>query len=298
MEDGREKRQTDQHPFLTVIWGTNFDFGKEMKLGERPVLIGRSKEANFRLTDRMVSRRHCVIRPVREKGNLYYLIEDVGSSNGTYVNEERIINKKILTSGDKIRVGETIIKFHYKDEYDTMFFQKLYKMAVYDGHTGLLNKSFFMDEMKIQFEIASRQGLPLSFVIFDLDDFKQVNDKYGHPVGDIVLKKIAEIITTSKRTQDIAGRLGGEEFGVLLPATDLKGAVALGERIRENVEKTLIRAYHETIRITVSAGISNYPLTASSLSELINQADQALYQAKRMGKNKVLTYLPIAGEGK
>ncbi len=298
MDEEKGKKRGEQHPFLTVIWGTNFDFGREMKLGEKPILIGRSREASFRLTDRMVSRRHCVIRPVREKNEVYYLVEDVGSSNGTYVNEERILDKKILTSGDKIRVGETILKFHFKDEFDTLFFQKLYKMAVYDGHTGLLNKSFFMDEAKIQFEIASRQNLPLSLVLFDLDDFRAVSERFGHPVGDIVLKKVAEIITTSKRTQDIAGRLGMEEFGVLLPATDINGAVALAERVRENVEKTPIKAYHEIVKVTISAGISNYPTTASSLSELMGQAEQALSQAKGMGKNKVLTYFPIAREGK
>ncbi len=295
MDEDRDRQQNEIHPYLTVIWGTSFDFGKELKLEDKPVLIGRSKEANFRLTDRMVSRRHCIIRPVKAG---FYEIDDVGSSNGTYVNEERITGKKLLSSGDKIRVGETIIKFHYKDDYDTFFFQKLYKMAVYDGHTGLLNKSFFMDEMKLQFEIASRQSMPLSFVLFDLDDFKAVNDRFGHPVGDVVLKRVAEILTTSKRSQDIAGRLGGEEFGVILPATDLKGAVALAERVREKVSQAPIKAYHELVRITVSAGISNFPLTASTLNELVNQADQALYQAKRMGKNKVITYLPISGEGR
>lgn len=279
------------YPYLTVIWGTNFDFGKEIQLGDEPVLIGRSKDATFKLADRMVSRRHCVIRPVKEG---FYEIEDVGSSNGTYVNEIRINSKKILMSGDKIRVGETIIKFHYKDEYDTQFFKRLYKMAVYDGATGLLSKTFFMDELKLQFEIARRQERLLSFVMMDLDDFKQINDRFGHPAGDVVLKEVAKIINSQKRTQDIASRYGGEEFVLLLPGTDVEGAVNLTERIREEINKTEIKAFHQVIKVTVSAGISCFPLTASSMDELIEQADNALYEAKKTGKNRTIAYMPIS----
>ncbi len=286
------ENEEKKYPFLTVIWGTNFDFGKELQVGKKPVLIGRSKEASFRLTDRMISRRHCIIKPTRDE---YYEVEDVGSSNGTYVNEERI-SKKILVSGDKIRVGETIVKFHYKDEYDTMFFEKLYKMAVYDGATGLLNKVFLLDELKIQFEVARRQNSVLSFIMMDIDDFKRVNDRYGHPIGDIVLKEIAKIILVQKRTQDIAGRYGGEEFSIILPGTDIKGASNLAERIRKEVEKKEVKAFFETVKVTISAGISSYPLTTSSIDELIEQADDALYEAKKSGKNKIITYMPIVGK--
>ncbi|MCD6454396.1 MAG: GGDEF domain-containing protein [Candidatus Aminicenantes bacterium] len=286
---GEEKGKGE--PFLTVIWGTDLDFGKEIQLHSEPVLIGRSKEANFKLTDRMVSRRHCVIRPSKEG---FYEIEDVGSSNGTYVNEQRINSRKLLVSGDKIRVGETIIKFHYKDEYDTQFFNRLYKMAIYDGATGLMTKSYFVDELKLQLEIARRHNGLLAFIMMDIDDFKQVNDKYGHPVGDVVLKEVAKIILTIKRSQDIAARYGGEEFSLLLPGTDIEGAVALTERIRKKVDETYIEAFHNSIQVTISAGISCFPITASSLEELIEQADQALYEAKNLGKNKVIAYMPIS----
>ncbi len=290
MQDDKTKKSNKSYPFLTVIWGTNADFGKEIQLGDKPIMVGRSDEADLKLTDRLVSRRHFIVRPI---GHGFYEIEDLGSSNGTFVNHERI-KRKVLIAEDKIRAGETIIKFHYKDEYDSRFFERLFKMAILDGHTGLLNKTFFMEQLKIQFEIARRHRRYLSFVLMDLDNFKQINDRYGHPVGDVVLKKVAEIIYAQKRAQDIAGRYGGEEFGLILPETDAKGAVTLAERIRKAIEEAEFKAYHEIVRTTASFGISCYPTTALSMRELIEQADEALYIAKKEGKNTIVTYIPIA----
>ncbi len=288
--EGSKKRNSTDFPYLTVIWGTNADFGKEIQLSERPIMVGRSDEADLKLTDRLVSRRHFIIRPM---GDGFYEIEDLGSSNGTFVNNERI-KRKVLIAEDKIRAGETILKFHYKDEYDFRFFEKLYKMAILDGHTGLLNKTFFMEQLKIQFEIARRHDRFLSFVLMDIDDFKQINDRFGHPVGDVVLKKVAEIIYNQKRVQDIAGRYGGEEFGLILPETDAHGAVVLTERIRKAIEATEFKAFNEVVTLTASFGISCFPSTALDLKELIEQADEALYIAKREGKNTIVTYIPIA----
>lgn len=288
--EGSKRRNSADFPYLTVIWGTNADFGKEIQLSDRPVMVGRSDEADLKLTDRLVSRRHFLIRPM---GDGFYEIEDLGSSNGTFVNNERV-KRKVLIAEDKIRAGETILKFHYKDEYDSRFFERLYKMAILDGHTGLLNKTFFIEQLKIQFEIARRHNRFLSFVLMDIDDFKQINDRYGHPVGDVVLKKVAEIIYNQKRAQDIAGRYGGEEFGLILPETDAHGAVVLTERIRKAVETTEFKAFNEVVRITASFGISCFPSTALDLKELIEQADEALYIAKKEGKNTIVTYIPIA----
>jgi len=155
--------------------------------------------------------------------------------------------------------------------------------AYKDVLTGLYRREILYDLIEKEFHRSKRYGYHFSILMIDIDNFKKINDTYGHLFGDKVLKKVAETIRRTLRNSDIAIRYGGEEFLVILPHTDLESAKIVGERIRKTIERLDI----DGIKITISIGIADNTLS-SKLEDLIRKADQALYIAKRTGKNKVV----------
>jgi diguanylate cyclase (GGDEF)-like protein len=127
----------------------------------------------------------------------------------------------------------------------------------------------------------------MSFLIIDLDYFKEKNDKFGHLVGDIILKEIAAVLKSTLREIDIIGRYGGEEFTVVLAGIGREGALLAAERIRSSVEHSVFKAYDEKVSITISIGISTFPEDGVDEHTLIESADKALYRAKEKGRNRV-----------
>ena len=169
-------------------------------------------------------------------------------------------------------------------------YELVQELAIRDGLTDVFVRRYFLDRLDEEIERAKHYNTNLSFIMLDIDYFKKCNDKYGHLVGDIALKEISKILQKSLREIDIIGRYGGEEFAIMLPDTSKEGAVIVGERIRESVEKSEINAYDEVINLTVSLGIATYPVDADELSQLIDRADQMLYKAKEDGRNRVRSY--------
>ncbi|HEC97869.1 MAG TPA: GGDEF domain-containing protein [Nitrospirae bacterium] len=167
--------------------------------------------------------------------------------------------------------------------------EKLRELAFRDGLTGLYNHLYFQELMEREMERASRYGHPLSLIMIDIDHFKKINDTYGHPQGDIVLKKIAAVISLTLRSSDIAARYGGEEFSIVLPETALKGAAVLAERIRLAVEKLKIPLNCKQITQTVSLGVTTYDPEKRKVKKgiIIDAADKALYSSKKNGRNRV-----------
>jgi diguanylate cyclase (GGDEF)-like protein len=163
------------------------------------------------------------------------------------------------------------------------------RQALVDGLTGLANRRQAEDALVSELSRAQRFGGPLAFVLADLDDFKRVNDRFGHPTGDIVLREFAEVLRDSVRDIDVAARWGGEEFALLLPGTDAAGAAHVAERVRRTfAAKTILSTDGAPIQITASFGVAAYPLAASE-EALVAAADGALYEAKRGGKDMVVT---------
>ena len=165
------------------------------------------------------------------------------------------------------------------------------RQAVTDELTGLANRRRFLTQLETEVARSRRSGSPLAIVLSDLDDFKQVNDKYGHEAGDRVLSAFADIMREVVRDVDLPVRLGGEEFAVLLPDTDLAGAVNLGERIRSTLAAAVIASDADRIRVTASFGVSCFPVAVAA-EDLLVDADRRLYDAKRRGKNRVEVSLP------
>ena len=169
-------------------------------------------------------------------------------------------------------------------------YEKIVNENTHDSLTALANRAHFTALYKQQITLAKRYGSDLSILFFDLDSFKDVNDNYGHLVGDIVLKAVAGIIDREKRDSDIAARYGGEEFVVMMPNTSSTSGYVLAERIRLAIEKEVIRHNDLRISVTVSGGLASFPLNSQNPRDLLRMADAALYLAKGAGKNTISLY--------
>jgi len=166
-------------------------------------------------------------------------------------------------------------------------FDEVEKLSVTDGLTGTFLRRYFLPRLKEEVRRAKESHTNISFIMADLDNFKNCNDRFGHLVGDIILKEMAAILKKNVREIDLVARFGGEEFCILLPDADKAGSYVVAERIRKAAAGHTIKAYDESVRITISMGISSLPADASGVDELIENADKALYEAKRQGRNRV-----------
>jgi len=166
-------------------------------------------------------------------------------------------------------------------------YERLQELSITDGLTRLSVRRYFLERFREELERSKRYTLPLSFLMADIDHFKQKNDHYGHLVGDVLLREVAALLKANVREIDLVGRYGGEEFSVALPDTRLAEALQVAERIRKAVEGATFEAYDETIRITLSMGVGSYPEDGEEPMGLIEAADGALYHAKQSGRNRV-----------
>ncbi|MBI3315951.1 MAG: GGDEF domain-containing protein [Candidatus Omnitrophica bacterium] len=166
-------------------------------------------------------------------------------------------------------------------------YQKVETLAVTDGLTGIYVRRHLLERLEGEMDRCRRFGFKVSFLMIDVDFFKKFNDLYGHLVGDVVLKQVADTIRRNIRELDLVGRYGGEEFGAILVETDAAGAFLIAERIRLAVAQRAFRAYDELLRVTISVGCSTFSKKNDDLSLLVDAADTALYEAKRQGRNRV-----------
>jgi diguanylate cyclase (GGDEF)-like protein len=164
------------------------------------------------------------------------------------------------------------------------------RQAVTDELTGLYNHRRFQEAMVDESERARRFEQPMGLVMLDIDNFKKINDTYGHQQGDRVLAEVARVLRESSREIDAPARYGGEELAVVLPQTDLEGAYLLAERIRQGIAalELPLDDGRASIVVTASLGVASLPESADAPRELLAAADEALYEAKRSGKNKTV----------
>jgi len=170
--------------------------------------------------------------------------------------------------------------------------EALRALSITDSLTGLLSRRYFEERLGKEIERTRRHGLPTCLVMVDIDDFKIINDTFGHPMGDKVLQATAKAIRNTLRAIDVAFRYGGEEFAVILPHTSKAAARVISERVCAAIfgGREIEAMLPEKMGLSISAGLASFPEDAASISELVQNADQALYQAKRQGKNQVVVY--------
>ena len=167
-------------------------------------------------------------------------------------------------------------------------FGELSDQAEKDSLTGLANRRVLDERLEEELDRSRRYGTHLALILVDIDDFKQVNDRYGHQCGDEVLRAIAPILSNSLRELDLAGRFGGEEFALVLPGTAVASARRVAEQIRRALAKVTVEGPEgEVVRVTASFGAAEFPANAS-VASLVEAADRALYTAKRDGKDRVV----------
>ncbi|MDD5561450.1 MAG: GGDEF domain-containing protein [Candidatus Omnitrophica bacterium] len=169
-----------------------------------------------------------------------------------------------------------------------LFYQKVQGLAITDSLTQVYCRRYFLERFAEELKRSRRNKLHLCFLMIDLDNFKQFNDHYGHLVGDAILRQVSKTISDMVRQIDFIGRYGGEELVIVLAETDKEQASFAAERIRQAIEESVIKAYDEELKVTVSIGVSTFPDNAENMQDLIEKADQALYLAKGTGRNKVI----------
>jgi diguanylate cyclase (GGDEF)-like protein len=185
----------------------------------------------------------------------------------------------------RMRAGRRILELQ-RELLDAR--EELRVQATHDGLTGLWNRASILETLDKELARAQREGHPLTMLMIDLDHFKLVNDSHGHQAGDAVLREAARRIQSSIRRYDTAGRYGGEEFVVVLPATDLAGGMVQAERIRQTIAGEGMTASGKLVEVTCSIGVCAWPASrAGDAPVLIHGADEALYEAKRSGRNRV-----------
>jgi diguanylate cyclase (GGDEF)-like protein len=165
---------------------------------------------------------------------------------------------------------------------------QLEKISRVDGLTGLYNRRFWEEQFVMEFKRDKRSDSPSALIMIDIDHFKKVNDTYGHPAGDEVIKALAGIIKKATRETDVAGRYGGEEFAIMLPDTPVANVEFVSERIRRLVEKCTVVYDEIDISFTISIGIAGFKQTHADSTQWLDSADKALYQAKESGRNRVI----------
>ncbi|MCI0455121.1 MAG: diguanylate cyclase, partial [Candidatus Dadabacteria bacterium] len=191
---------------------------------------------------------------------------------------------------------ETMSKEAANSISNSLTYLRAKELSIRDGLTGLYNRRYFQERLAQEIARADRFPEKLSLVLMDVDNFKHINDTYGHEAGDLILISLAQLISESLRRIDIAARYGGDEFAILLLHTNEKGSKTLGEKIKHKVEQSQLKFEGRELSVTVSLGIATSPETEPTMDDLIQRADRALYQAKRLGKNRTLHYVDIAEE--
>jgi two-component system cell cycle response regulator len=299
MNDAEIKRR-DLRPALVFLSGELI--AVPIPLEREEVILGRALEAEIRVNDTGVSRQHARITTEKdeETGRTEYILTDLHSRNGTYLNARRVKREK-LTNGDKIAIGDTILRFDLLDEIDREYQRQIHRLISHDDLTGLLSSRSFFSELRREASRAKAENRPFCVMMMDGDYFKRVNDTYGHLTGSKTIEEIGFSIMTNLRSGDAAARFGGDEFAAFLLDAELPQALVAAERMRASIEENEFSIVRQgkpngIHHITVSIGLSSFPDDSSDPIELVEMADSALYRAKREGRNRVAAYRDLAPE--
>lgn len=268
---------------VTVVSG--LDAGRIAPIEGTSLVIGRGVEADLQVDEPAVSRVHA--RIVRKPGGAY-LIEDLGSTNGTFVGMRRVTVAP-LAAGDHVQLGPLLLRFALTAPVDEKLQAELFDSSMRDPLTKAYNRRYMLSRLAVEVVHARRHSAPFAALMLDIDHFKPFNDRYGHFVGDRILCFVALQTMRQLRAGDLLARFGGDEFVVLTRETDTAQAAALADRLREAMREMHLWAGGEQVAITISVGVGSLSEIgpqdpAEALMELV---DGRLGTAKRDGRDRV-----------
>ncbi|MEO8183389.1 MAG: diguanylate cyclase [Deltaproteobacteria bacterium] len=260
--------------------------GQLIALPAERLRLGRSWEAEGHIDDDSISRLHAEIS-VQEGA---FFITDLASKNGTFVDDQRVFSAE-LHDGSQVRLGARVtFRFSVMEEDEQRALSSLQELSHCDPLTRVYNRRHLEQHLAAELAFAQRHSSAISLILVDLDCFKLVNDQHGHPAGDLVLERVAELMSAQIRVEDMLARYGGEEFIIVLRQTSIGGAEVLAERIRRAVaEASIDIGGGQELTVTLSAGCASLECSSGSdPAELVQIADRRLYLAKQQGRNRVI----------
>lgn len=267
--------------------------GEVIPLRAPGITIGRSSENDVSLPEAEVSRHHAqlTLSRIGEAGQMVQ-ITDLGSTNGSFVNGRRVEQPQVpiaLQNGDVVRVGAHAFKLKRLDELERHYHETMMAQTSLDPLTGVGNRSSVLSFLEKHADLARRYRRPLSLVLADLDHFKSVNDRFGHATGDQALKVFGALMLNRLRASDLVGRIGGEEFLMVLPETHGPEAVSVAEDLRKAIASEILTPWGggEPFRITCCFGVAQLQNRDTNGGSLLARTDVALYRAKTLGRNRV-----------
>jgi len=268
--------------------------GATFQIASSTTVLGRGEKSEIRLDDDGVSRKHAEIVRL-DDGALQ--LRDLGSTNGTFVNGERVA-ERVLEDDDRVALGTTtLLKFELHDAMEIKLKAEMYQKATRDQLTGMFNRRYCFERLREEFSFAQRHGQPLAVVMFDVDHFKAVNDTYGHAAGDAVLQRIGKVVMDLVRNEDVVCRYGGEEFVCILRGLTLDQGELFADRVRRTIEAQVVPSGEHKLQVTVSLGVASLDgVNFNSPEEMVNEADAYLYVAKESGRNQVASSLTATSD--
>lgn len=282
---GKMQQAEQTPPSLVVLMGPAGYVGKQWALTKPEYVVGRNPDSSIFVDDKSVSRSHAKLMIVGSE----VTIQDLGSSNKTSINGAMLnpMSPQKLQNNDQLKCGSVIFKFLERGNLEAFTNKALSEKAEKDGLTGAYNKGALLERGPEVMKRAELLKEELSVIVFDIDFFKKINDGYGHPGGDYVLKALCHIVASKLiRSHDYFARYGGEEFVLILSGAPQKNALEIAERVRTTIQNAEFTFEGKKIPVTVSLGVATRK-DETDWDALFNRADTALYQSKQSGRNRV-----------
>ena len=273
----------EPRPHLIVLYPRQYF--RQIPLSQGKTVIGRGNEADIRLEDEMISRKHCELSWDGHRVTL----RDLDSTNGTFVDGTLLSGRpRAVDSENRLQIGKMVLKIDFKDPNEEAFDRELFEAATTDTLTRIPNRRSFVERALGELACARRKNLYAHVIMCDVDHFKKVNDTWGHSAGDMILRTLAQIFARNKRESDLFARYGGEEFVFLLTEMSKVDAQKSAERLRKAVERHRFTFEDKTVPVTISLGIASFKgKDIPTIDAMISVADQYLYYAKDHGRNQV-----------